>query len=122
MSTINFLFVGLIVGLFSGFLGVGGGIILVPILVLAIGLPMHTATGTSLVALLLPVGALGVYEYWRVGKINADNFKMGLLIAVGIFVGAYFGSKIAMVTPEKYIRITFALVMFGGGIKLLLSK
>lgn len=122
MSIITFLTVGLIVGLFSGFMGVGGGIILVPILVLFIGLPMHTATGTSLVALLLPVGALGVYEYWRVGKLNADNFKMGLIIAAGIFIGTYFGSKLAVITPEKAIRIAFACTMFGAGIKFLLAK
>lgn len=122
MSILMYLVIGLIVGVFSGFMGVGGGIILVPILVLFVGMPMHTATGTSLMALLLPVGALGVYEYWRVGKINADNFKIGLLIAVGIFFGAYFGSKLAVITPEKFIRIAFALTMFGGGIKFLLAK
>lgn len=122
MNIVQFISIGLVVGVFSGFFGVGGGIILVPILVLMLNLPTLTATSTSLAVFLFPVGALGVYEYWRAGKINADNFKMAALIALGILFGAFFGSRLALITPEKYARIAFALIMFATGTKLLLAK
>lgn len=105
------LFIGLVTGICSGFLGIGGGMIVVPLLVLWLKYPEHTAQGTSLVALLLPVGTLGAWQYYQAGKISAEHIKFGLWIAVGIFIGTYLGSKIAVSLPEHLLRKTFALLL-----------
>lgn len=103
--------IGVATGICSGLFGIGGGIILVPTLVLLLGYSQITATGTSLVALLLPVGFLGVLEYYRAGKINAENIKFGLLLALGIFVGAYFGARIASGISPIVLRKSFAVFL-----------
>jgi uncharacterized membrane protein YfcA len=122
MILITFLIVGLCAGILSGLLGIGGGIVLVPAMVYFMKMPIREATGTSLVALLLPVGGLGVYEYWKLGKISTANFKFGLLIAVGLFFGAFLGAKISFMLPDKIIRYVFAFMMFAVGFKFLLTN
>ena len=82
------LLVGGCAGVLSGMFGIGGGLIIVPVLIVMCDLDPKTAVGTSLFALLLPTGLLGVLEYWRRGELR---FVPGLLIAFGIFCGAYLG-------------------------------
>lgn len=117
-----FLMTGLFAGILSGLLGIGGGIVLVPMMVYLLKIPLREATGTSLVALLLPVGALGVYQYWKSGSISESNFRYGLLLALGLFFGAFFGAKISFMLPEKIIRYVFSFMMFAVGFKFLLAK
>lgn len=112
---------GLVVGSFSGLFGIGGGIILVPIFILIYGMKTQAAVATSLIALLLPVGALGVYQFWRGGIVTEENFKLGLTIAIGIFFGTFFGSKLSMVLPERVLRYFFAGLLFMVGIKFVLK-
>jgi uncharacterized membrane protein YfcA len=121
MMIVIFLIIGLAAGILSGLLGIGGGIVLVPMMVYFMKMPIREATGTSLIALLLPVGALGVYQYWKLGKITTENFKFGLLIAVGLFFGAFLGAKISFMMPEKTIRYVFAFMMFAVGLKFLFT-
>lgn len=103
--------IGALAGICSGLFGIGGGVILVPALVWIMGYPQVAATGTSLVALLLPVGFLGVLEYYRAGKIDSQNIRMGLIIAIGLFVGAYFGAKLAVGLPAPVLRKAFSLFL-----------
>jgi len=84
-----FLAIGLGAGLLSGLFGIGGGIIIVPALMMAGRMQPSTATGTSLGALLLPVGALGAWQYYKNGHLDV---RASLLIALGIFIGAYLGA------------------------------
>src|SRR5438046_10373865 len=84
--------IGLVGGVVSGLFGVGGAIVIVPALVLLGKLPPHTASGTSLAALLLPVGLLGAIEYYRRGQVN---FPDALVLAAGLFVGAFSGAHLA---------------------------
>ena len=84
-----YLAIGLGAGLLSGLFGIGGGIIIVPALMLLARMQPATATGTSLGALLLPVGALGAWQYFKNGHLD---MRASLLIALGIFVGAYLGA------------------------------
>jgi uncharacterized membrane protein YfcA len=84
-----YLVIGLAAGLLSGLFGIGGGIIIVPALLLVGRMQPSTATGTSLGALLLPVGALGAWQYYKNGHLD---MRAALLIALGIFVGAYVGA------------------------------
>ena len=111
MPTIGLLGIGVAAGLLSGMFGVGGGVIIVPALVLLYGMTQQTAIGTSLIALLLPVGILGVAEYFRSGKISSENIWIGLIIAAGLFAGAYFGAKIASQLSNEILRKAFAVFM-----------
>ncbi len=111
VQLIGLLVVGVSAGLLSGLFGVGGGIIIVPALALLFGMTQQSAIATSLMALLLPVGFLGVLEYYRAGKISAENIWIGLVIAAGLFVGAYFGAKIATHLSSEMLRKAFAVFM-----------
>src|SRR5437879_6608694 len=83
--------IGLIAGVVSGLFGVGGAIVIIPGLVLVAKLPQHTANGTSLAALLLPVGLLGAWEYYRRGQVNVPY---AAIIAAGVFFRALLGPKL----------------------------
>jgi uncharacterized membrane protein YfcA len=103
-----FLAIGLAAGLLSGLFGIGGGILIVPALLLFGKMNPATATGTSLGALLLPVGALGAWEYRRHGHVNVTA---ALLVALGIFVGAYFGARFAQDLDPATAKRAFALFL-----------
>ncbi|MDE3188214.1 MAG: sulfite exporter TauE/SafE family protein [Acidobacteriota bacterium] len=107
------LLIGLVVGVFSGVVGLGGGILFVPALVWLLGMSQHKAQGTSLGALLAPVGLLAFLEYYRKG--NAD-VRVAALLAVGFFLGGYIGAAGAQNIPDLWLRRIFAgsLVVIGG--------
>lgn len=111
MFPITLIITGLATGVMSGIFGIGGGVILVPILVMLFGMSQQAASGTSLVALLLPVGALGVWEYYREGKIGGEQIGAGLIIALGILVGTFAGARLAAPLPEIYLKRAFALFL-----------
>jgi uncharacterized membrane protein YfcA len=117
-ETLAFLATGALAGVCSGIFGIGGGVILVPMLVMAFGYAQITATGTSLVALLLPVGLLGVLNFYYAGKIDATNIKAGLLIAAGIFVGTYAGSLISIPMNENVLKKLFAVLLLALAIRM----
>jgi uncharacterized membrane protein YfcA len=107
------LLVGLVVGMISGVVGIGGGVLFVPALIWLLGMDQYKAQGTSLVALLAPVGLFAFLEYYRKG--NAD-LRVALLLAAGFLVGGYFGAVGAQHIPELWLRRIFAvaLVAIGG--------
>lgn len=96
MGPINFflVFVGQIAGVFSGLFGIGGDIVLVQLLIFVFNFTVATASATSFVALLAPVGALGAWYYYKQGVITAEHVRYGLLISIGIFFGGFFGAKL----------------------------
>jgi uncharacterized membrane protein YfcA len=106
-----FLAIGLGAGLLSGLFGIGGGIIIVPALMLAGRMQPSTATGTSLGALLLPVGALGAWQYYKNGHLDV---RASLLIALGIFIGAYVGAvamqRVDPMTAKRVFAVFLVLV------------
>lgn len=107
------LLVGVGVGLVSGVVGIGGGVLFIPALIWMLGMDQHKAQGTSLGALLAPVGIFAFMEYYRKG--NAD-LRVALLLAAGFTVGGYFGAVGAQHIPEVWLRRIFAmmLVVIGG--------
>lgn len=107
------LLIGVIVGAVSGVVGIGGGILFVPLLVWLYGMDQHKAQGTSLGALLAPVGILAFLAYYRAG--NAD-IRVAALLAAGFLVGGYFGATGAQMIPEVVLRRVFAgtLIAVGG--------
>jgi uncharacterized membrane protein YfcA len=100
--------VGLLAGVLGGFFGVGGGVLIVPCLVLLLKMPTHTAVGTSLGALLPPVGLLGAMEYYRHGNLNVP-YALGL--GAGILIGAYFGAIGAAQLSGVVLRRAFAVFL-----------
>jgi uncharacterized membrane protein YfcA len=110
----QFIIIGLIAGILSGLFGIGGGIVIVPALILVAHMKPQMATGTSLAALLLPVGALGAWQYYRHHSLNVSA---ALWIAVGIFVGAYFGAYLALKLPPRELQRLFAVFMLIAAIR-----
>jgi uncharacterized membrane protein YfcA len=113
---LGLLLLGLIAGVFSGIVGIGGGIILVPALVYIFGLSQHQAQGTSLGMLMLPVGILAVMQYYKQGFVD---YKLVAFIAIGFVVGGYLGGKLAVTIPETLIKRIFALFMIAVAVKML---
>jgi len=101
MNNLGLLAVGLLAGVFAGVLGVGGGLIIVPALLYIFKEPILDATGTSLAALVPPVGLLGAIEYYRAGHIN---LLYAGLIAGGLFIGTFFGARYAIHLPAPVIH------------------
>ena len=110
------LLIGLAAGVLSGVIGIGGGIIIVPALVYLIGFSQRTAQGTSLAILLLPIGLLGVIQFYKAGYVD---IKVTAVIALAFFVGSYFGSRIALTVPQDILKKTFAILLLVIGIKML---
>ena len=102
------LLAGLGIGVLSGLIGVGGGIIAIPLLVYAFGMNQKMAQGTSLVMLLGPTGLFAIMEYYRAGEVN---LKVGLLMAAGVLIGAYFGGHWAQLISGLVLRRTFAVIL-----------
>jgi hypothetical protein len=117
--TWTLLLVGLVVGMVSGVVGIGGGVLFVPALVWLAGMSQHKAQGTSLGALLAPVGIFAFFEYYRKG--NAD-LRVALLLAAGFLVGGYFGAVGAQYIPEVWLRRIFALTLIGVGGRMFFSR
>jgi uncharacterized membrane protein YfcA len=103
-----FLALGLLAGVLSGLFGIGGGVVIVAALATVAKMPIHTATGTSLAALLLPVGLLGAREYWRVGHVD---MRAALLIALGLSIGAWFGARYAQTLTPTALQRGFAVFL-----------
>jgi uncharacterized membrane protein YfcA len=111
--------VGVIVGIFSGLVGVGGGVLLVPILVYGFKMSQKGAQGTSLAMLLPPTGILAFLKYYQAGE---ADLKLGMLIAVGVVAGGYFGGQWAQWIPQSALRRGFAIFMAAVAVKMFFQK
>lgn len=111
--------VGLAAGFLSGMVGIGGGIIIVPVLVYFLGFTQHQAQGTTLFMFLLPIGILGVMNYHKAGHVD---FKTAFIIATTFVVGSYFGSKIAISLDQKLVKQVFGAIIIILGAKMLFWK
>lgn len=108
--------IGLIAGILSGLVGVGGGIIIVPALVFFLGFSQYQAQGTSLGLLLLPVGIFAVINYYNKGYID---IKVVAIMSIAFIIGGYFGSKLSLILSQDVLRKIFAIVLFYTAIKML---
>jgi uncharacterized membrane protein YfcA len=104
----EYLAIGVAAGLLAGLFGIGGGVVIVPALILVARMKPETATGTSLAALLLPVGALGAWQYYRSGFLDA---RAAAWIALGILVGAWLGAHLALKLPARDLQRAFAVFL-----------
>jgi uncharacterized membrane protein YfcA len=109
---------GLAAGLLSGLFGIGGGLVIVPALVMLFGYPPKVAVGTSLFVILFPTGLLGVWEYWKAGNIRP---VAGLWIALGVFFGAYVGALYAGYISQATMKRLYACFLLVVAVYFLLS-
>ena len=110
------LLIGLFAGVLSGVIGIGGGIVIVPALVYFIGFSQRTAQGTSLAILLLPIGLLGVIQFYKAGYVDV---KVTAVIALAFFIGSYFGSRIALTISQEVLKKCFAILLIIIAVKML---
>jgi uncharacterized protein len=115
LKIIILLLTGALTGFLSGMMGVGGGTIMVPAMVLLTGLPQYVAQGSSLLAM-VPAGGVGAFTHWRLGNVNASILR-GLI--PGIIIGTFLGSSFAYTLSEVVLRIIFAAVLTWTGTRYL---
>lgn len=113
--TLVYLLIGLVAGVLSGLFGIGGGVVIVPALVLLARMPALTATGTSLGALLLPVGALGAWTYYRNGHLD---IRASALVALGLAAGVFFGASFAQGLAPGVLRRAFAVFLVAVAVRM----
>ena len=116
---LSLVLIGILAGILSGLVGVGGGVIMVPLLVLLLGFNQHQAQGTSLAVLVVPVTAVAVYTYHKEGFID---WRYVGIIAIFFVIGGYFGSKIAVGLDQKILKKVFGFILLIIAGKMLLGK
>jgi len=119
MTTILLLIIiGLVAGTLGGMVGLGGGIILIPALILIMKLDQQTAQGTSIAIMLPPIGLFAVYNYYKAGYVN---IKYAFVIAMAFMVGGYFGSILALKLSPDVMRKVFSVILVVIAIKMFFS-
>ena len=111
--------IGLLAGILSGLVGVGGGILMIPLLIIFLGLTQHQAQGTALFAMLPPIGILAAINYYKEGFVK---WEYAIVIAFTFVIGGYLGSKLSLSLPPQTVRRIFGVIMLLGAIKLISSK
>jgi uncharacterized membrane protein YfcA len=119
MQTLGLLAIGIVAGVAAGMFGIGGGLIIVPALVLLYKMSQHAAVGTSLGAILMPVGALAAWVYWKNGNLNV---RYSLLIAAGLLVGGFLGAKLVEPVSDLTMRRMFGGFLLLVSIKMIVGK
>jgi uncharacterized membrane protein YfcA len=119
MKMALFVLLGLITGVFSGLMGIGGAIIIIPLLVLLFGLSQHAAQGTTLALMVPPIGLLAAWVYYRQGFVD---LKIAALMCVGFFVGGLVGAKFATEIPDDILRKIFGVVLLLASLKMIFTK
>lgn len=118
MIFLLYVLLGFAVGILSGMIGIGGGIVIVPALTLFFHMSQHKAQGTSLGFLLAPIGALAFWEYYKAGNVDV---KAAVMLAIGFAIGGYFGGAWAQHVPEAPMRKIFATVLMLVSIRLFMK-
>ncbi len=113
--TVGFVLIGVAAGVLAGLFGIGGGILIVPALVLTAGMTIQTAIGTSLGALLLPVGIFGAVVFYRAGHLDV---RAALLLALGLSAGAYLGALLNQSLRPAVLARLFAVFLVAVAVRL----
>jgi uncharacterized protein len=111
--------IGLAAGVFGGFVGLGGGVIMIPAMIYFLGMSQFEAQGTSLAVMLPPVGILAAMNYYKAGHLN---WKYALIIAITFTLGGFIGSKIALDIPVTTIKKIFGFVLLGISLNIILGR
>jgi uncharacterized membrane protein YfcA len=114
-----FIILGLVAGTFSGIIGLGGGVIIVPALIFIFGLTQQQAQGTTLALMVPPIGILAAYAYYQQGFVD---LKIAGLICIGFIVGGWIGAKFAVSLPQNVLQKIFAVSLFFIALKMFFAK
>jgi len=119
MNQVLYVILGVVAGVLSGMLGIGGGVILIPALVFIFGLTQLQAQGTTLALMIPPIGLLAALLYYQAG-----NVKLGMagFICLGFFIGGFMGAGLVQNLPEPLIRKIFALSLFLISLRMFFGK
>lgn len=117
-TIIILIFIGIAAGILSGFVGIGGGVVIVPALIYFFGMTQMQAQGTSLFLMLPPIGILAVMNYYKTGNVN---IWYGIIIASAFILGGYFGSKISLRISPYLVKVIFGTFMLYVAFKMILS-
>jgi len=119
MNQILYAGVGIIAGILSGFFGIGGGIVIVPMLLLLFGLSQHEAQGTSLAIMIPPIGLLAAYKYYMNGHVKLN---IAVFVCMGFFIGGYLGAHFAQHIPDMVLKRIFGVLMLMVSIKMIIGR
>ena len=114
-----YLLLGLMAGIFSGLIGIGGGVIIVPALLFLFGLTQHQAQGTTLALLVPPIGLLAAWTYYKQGYVD---LKIATFVCIGFFIGGLIGAKIATALSNEVLEKVFGIALFLIAIKMIFFK
>jgi uncharacterized membrane protein YfcA len=118
-TSIGYLVLGLVAGVLSGLVGIGGGVIIVPALIFFFGMSQHSAQGTTVAMLVLPVGVLGAWVYYRQGFVD---ISVAALLAAGFFLGSLAGARIAVAVPAPALERVFGVLVVLIGLKMIFGR
>jgi len=108
--------IGIAGGLLAGMLGLGGAIIIIPALVMILGFSQQMAQGTTLLMMVMPVGALAAWQYYKAGNVD---IKTALILGVSFFISGFIGAKFANHIPQDILKKAFAVLLILIAIKML---
>ncbi|MCX5666345.1 MAG: sulfite exporter TauE/SafE family protein [Candidatus Omnitrophica bacterium] len=115
MTQLSYILLGLAAGTLSGFMGLGGGILLAPALVYIFGLTQHQAQGTSLAVMIPPITLLAALKYYHSGNVRLD---IALFVAIGFVAGGLAGATLVNWVPDALLKKIFGLILLLVGIKM----
>ncbi|MEH2336054.1 sulfite exporter TauE/SafE family protein [Nostoc sp.] len=114
-----YLLLGVLAGFLSGLVGIGGGVLIVPVLVFWFGLSQHEAQGTTLALLVPPIGLLGALTYYKQGYVD---LKIAAFICVGFLFGGLFGAKLAIGLSNAVLEKVFGVAILAIALKMIFSR
>jgi uncharacterized protein len=117
-SSILYIILGIVAGVLSGIIGIGGGVIIVPALVFLFGMSQHNAQGTTLALLIPPIGILAAWTYYKAGFVDV---KIAALVAVGFFAGSFLGARVATHISDATLEKVFGFALLLIALKMILS-
>ena len=119
MSILLYLILGLVAGILSGLIGIGGGTIIVPALVFLFGLSQHLAQGTTLALLVPPIGILAAWTYYKQGYVD---LHIAALICLGFFFGRLLGAKFATKLSDLALERVFGIALLLISLKMIFAS
>ena len=119
MNISVYIALGLLAGICSGFLGIGGGTIIIPVLVYVFGLSQHQAQGTTLALMVPPIGLLAALKYYYEGNVN---IQIAIFVCLGFFIGGLLGAYLVTPVPEPILKKVFGIFLIGVALKMIIGK
>ncbi len=119
MGTYFYLLVGLVAGIAGGFLGIGGGTIIIPALVFFAKFTQHQAQGTTLALMIPPIGLLAALKYYQAGNVD---IRAAVFICMGFFIGGLLGAWLVLPIPDQLLKKIFGVYLIFIAVNMIFSK